>query len=517
MKIKNILPAVAVLLSAASIATAQNTTTAVQPANKQNIAVKPATRASYEGVELIRQKDASGKDKDLLVRVQVDASKLDLQSTEALAVSPYLASQNDPSKRVDLKELVIAGNNRALAIKRSIALHNAPKDFKESSELVKFTKLSRKIITLQRTIPFEDWMKKSDLFVRERTFGCATCFNDQYGAPLLLGSLRAEPYLPNFKTEYITPEVEAVKRRADKIETHFNYKVGRHELLHDFGNNAKEFEFVDKFMRSFTDDDNIQMSDYVIDGYASPEGDFNSNMSLSQRRANSFADYMRTTYGIARNKMRINWHGEDWKGLRAAVEKSDYANKNAIINIIDSYSTDVQRETRIKALDGGNTYNRLLQELYPPLRRNEMTVGYTVKAFDLEEALKVYHTKPSQLSIEEFFRVANTFKEGSEDFLEVFLTAHKFYPNDAVTNLNTAAAYINIDAPETNVEALKKAEEMLQKAPKDAPETMNNKAIVLFKKGDVEQARKLFEAAAAKQSRAAVSNLHEMDKWKESL
>ena len=516
MKIKNILPAVAVFLSVASFAMAQNTTPAAK-SKKQNVATNPYLRATYNGVELIRQKDASGKDKDLLIRMQVDVSNLNLQSSEAVSVAPYLASKKDPNKRVDLKELIVAGNNRALVIKRNIALNNAPQSVKNSSELVKYSKLPRRVITLQRTVPFEEWMKMSDLYIRERTFGCATCSNAPCGDGILIGSLRAEPYVPMFKPEFIKPEVEAVKRRADKIETHFNYKVGRHELLRNFGNNAKEFDFVDKFMHSFSEDENIQMSDYVIDGYASPEGNFNSNIALSQRRANSFADYMRTTYGISRSKMRINWHGEDWKGLRAAVEKSNFANKNAIINIIDSYSTDVQREARIKALDGGKTYNRLLQELYPPLRRNEMTVGYTVKAFDLEEALTVYRTKPSQLSLEEFFRVANTFKQGSEEFLEVFLTAHKFFPNDAVTNLNTAAAYINIDAPETNVDALKKAEEMLQKAPKDAVETMNNKAIVLFKKGDVEQARKLFEAAAAKQSRAAVSNLHEMDKWKESL
>ena len=77
----------------------------------------------------------------------------------------------------------------------------------------------------------------------------------------MIGSLRAEPYVPKFKPEFIKPEVEAVKRRADKIETHFNYKVGRHELLRNFGNNAKEFDFVDKFMHSFSEDENIQMSD----------------------------------------------------------------------------------------------------------------------------------------------------------------------------------------------------------------------------------------------------------------
>ncbi len=508
--------AVALLLSATSFAMAQKATPTAQ-SKKQNVAVNAPLRATYDGVELIRQKDATGKDKELLVRVQVDVSKLNIPSTGALAIAPYLASKDDPSKRVDLKELIVAGNNRALAIKRGIALGNAPKSFSDGSELVKYSKLAHKVITLQRTIPFEEWMKMSDLYVREQTLGCATCYNSRYGDGVLLGSLRAEPYIPNFKPEYIKPEVEEVKCRADKIETHFNYKVARHELLRNFGNNAKEFERVDKFMHSFSEDKNIQMSDYVIDGYASPEGNFNSNIALSQRRANSFAEYMQSKYGISRSKMRINWYGEDWNGLRAAVEKSNLANKDQIISIIDTYSSDVQRKAQLKALEGGKTYSYLLKEIYPPLRRNEMTVGYTVRAFELEEALVIYRTKPAQLSIEEFFRVANTFNKGSEEFLQVFLTAHKYFPNDAVANLNAAAAYLNSDAPSASQDALKQVEAMLQKAPKDAVETLNNKAIALFYKGDVAGAKAYFTAAMKKGSKSAAFNLEELEKREASL
>ena len=193
------------------------------------------------------------------------------------------------------------------------------------------------------------------------------------------------------------------------------------------------------------------------------------------------------------------------------------ANKDQIISIIDTYSSDVQRKAQLKALEGGKTYSYLLQEFYPPLRRNEMTVGYTVRAFELEEALVIYRTKPAQLSIEEFFRVANTFNKGSEEFLEVFLTAHKYFPNDAVANLNAAAAYLNSDMPSASQDALKQVEAMLQKAPKDAVETLNNKAIALFYKGDVAGAKALFTAAMKRGSKSAAFNLEELEKREASL
>lgn len=61
-----------------------------------------------------------------------------------------------------------------------------------------------------------------------------------------------------------------------------------------------------------------------------------------------------------------------------------------------------------------------------------------VRSFTLEESKEVLKTDPRQLSLDEMYRVAQTYEPGSEEFNEVFETAVRVFPNDPVSNLNAA-------------------------------------------------------------------------------
>lgn len=58
----------------------------------------------------------------------------------------------------------------------------------------------------------------------------------------------------------------------------------------------------------------LTITELAIEGYASPEGTFSSNMTLSKNRAYSFASYLEKTYGISNDRIKVSWYGEDWSG-----------------------------------------------------------------------------------------------------------------------------------------------------------------------------------------------------------
>ena len=51
--------------------------------------------------------------------------------------------------------------------------------------------------------------------------------------------------------------------------------------------------------------------------------------------------------------------GEDWEGLRTGIKGSSLSNKEEILSIIDRYEIDTERETAIRKLDNGSTYDIL--------------------------------------------------------------------------------------------------------------------------------------------------------------
>ncbi len=158
---------------------------------------------------------------------------------------------------------------------------------------------------------------------------------------------------------------------------------------------------------------------------------------------------------------------------------------------------------------GGATYRELLETIYPELRRNTLRVSYVVKGFNLEEALQAYRTNPYQLSLEEMFRISQTFTKGSQDFIDVFKTAVKYFPESEIARINVAAAYLEAGK-------YSEAKDLLLKAG-NSSETLNNLAIVSFYEGNYKQARSYFEQAMAKGSKAAPQNLQELAKFEESL
>lgn len=115
-----------------------------------------------------------------------------------------------------------------------------------------------------------------------------------------------------------------------------------------------------------------------VKGSASPEGPLNWNQKLGQYRADALVDYISRETGLDRSRFRICNLGEDWNSLTCVLaNKKDFPNKERILQILSSETDNEVRKQKIRELDGGKTWRRLIDELFPPLRNARLAIVYS--------------------------------------------------------------------------------------------------------------------------------------------
>ncbi len=187
------------------------------------------------------------------------------------------------------------------------------------------------------------------------------------------------------------------------------------------------------------------------------------------------------------------------------VRKSNLPEKKQLLSIIKSseFAGDPDgREWKIKSTYP-EVYRRLLNECYPTLRRTDYWVEFTVRSFNLEEAKKLVGTHPQKLSLQEMYNVAQTYEPGSEAYNEVFATAVRMFPQDAIANLNAANSALQRGDVIT-------AEKYLQKAG-DSGESVLARGVLAMLKGDKTKAVELMRKAQSMGIKAASANLEQIE------
>lgn len=471
-------------------------------ANLLNAQVNYLNQVSFTNLEASRE---SG---NVNIKMDIDVSRLNIHNQHMLILTPVLNSV-DGLTQFELPAVVVNGKTRNKALSRAINVGGEKVFAKEPHTVLAREKGVRQVIPYNVTVPLEDWMRRAQLVVKEVVKACSDCPGCELGVgqKLLSERLLPEEFKPTYQLTYITPEVEEVKRRSESHEARLNFQVGKADILSDFGSNASELTKVDRVIREVQNDKDLTITNLSIIGYASPEGSVTTNMNLSQRRANAFADYLSAKYGMSRSQFRVNWRGEDWDGLKKALEASNITDKESVLGIISRVDNPDARDIELRKLSKGTTYKTLLGTYYPPLRRNEYTIAYVARAFDVNEAKAAIKTRPQLLSLNEMFHVAQTYTKGSSDFKEVFDIAARMYPGDPVASINAATVELeggSVDAALTRLERFK-----------DRPDAWNNLGYALVQKQRFEEALSYFDRAAARGNATSKTNAEQLRRFLE--
>jgi hypothetical protein len=319
-----------------------------------------------------------------------------------------------------------------------------------------------------------------------------------------LQSLRSLAFAPeawNFRYAYIQPSGEDVKERSEGGSAMLNFAVNSFVIVPGYGNNLEELGKIRRTIEAIKDDPDMKITGIILHGYASPDGNYKQNQILSCKRTLALASWLRRQYHFPKDLIRADWTAEDWQRVRKYVSQSAMEQRNGILSVIDSHRTPDNKEWYLKKYEP-RAYRILHDSVYPALRRTDYTVNYSIRKFDLEEARSIVRTHPQKLSLIEMYRVAQSYRPGSEDFNQVFDVAVRMYPDSKLANLNAANAALSRGDTIS-------AERFLSRTV-DSPEAENTQGILAARKGDAEMAKYHFKKSAAGGLDAAEYNLQEL-------
>ena len=438
-----------------------------------------------------------GSDTQLLVGMDVTVpADMKLTTNGVLTLTPILMEKDSTGANKVLPAIYVYGRTRQLVAERTGKI---PTD---AFEVVRRDNGEDQVISYTARVPYEKWMNGSELKMLGTIHGCANCLKEEDMAfvhPILLQRYAPQPLLA-----FVKPAAE-IKNRDEKGNAYLDFPVNKTVIYPDYRRNPFELAEINRTINVVKENTDTEITGIDLHGFASPEGSYANNDRLAKGRSEALKKYIMKEYGLSADMFKVESTPENWEGLRAYVEKSDIAQKDKVLELIDS---DIQnldtKEYRIKALDA-KMYNQLLRDCYPGLRRTDYVIHYTVRPYSIEEAKALLKTRPQHLSLEEMYLVAQTYEEGSEEFNEVFDIAVRMYPEDPIANINAAA----MELKRGNVD---QAVRYLERSDKASAAGQNNQGVYHLLKGELDQAESCFNKAKELGSEQAGANLEETSK-----
>lgn len=329
-------------------------------------------------------------------------------------------------------------------------------------------------------------------------------------APKPLEVARPDLYASN--VSFIRPAKEVVKVRSQSLSVRIAFEVAKSEILPDFANNRTELTRVDREIRPLlTDHDSTYtVREASIYGYASPEGGYEYNRNLSESRAYGFRNYLERIYGMSRiPTFDVQGRGEDWEGLRKLITESSLSERDEILRIIDRESLSYDaRDQQLKRLRGGRTYKTLLGEIYPRLRRIDMTLQYGVRDFEQREVATIIDTRPQDLSQREIYDLAHTRNSDAvartqrSNYGREYDIAARYFPKDPIAQINASSAALIRGELEI-------AHLYLERVAQD-PRAYNNLGVYHWMRQEYDQAADYFRRVPQESQEMAQRNLTQM-------
>ena len=366
-------------------------------------------------------------DGQLKIDIDIDFTRLSVKATQVVVLTPVIVNGDNSQK---LRSIAVYGRNR-----RIYYLRNEEECPTTPSDLILEPKEARDIFAYNTSLYFAEWMDGCSVNLLRTDYGCC-------GVPSMLGSTQLverfpiEPFFPELI--YLTPEHEAVKTRSISGSAFIDFPVSKIVIYPTYRNNTHELAKITGTIDSVKRDKDITIKSIFIKGYASPESPYSNNTYLAKGRTEALKEYVESLYHFGKGFIKTDYEPEDWAGLERYVEASSLPHKREILAAIRSNREPDNKEWFIKS-NWREDYRYLLDNCYPALRHSDYTIEYEVRSYsDPQEIERILHTAPQNLSLEEFYLLAETYEPGSEEFNELFETAVRMYPADPVANLNAA-------------------------------------------------------------------------------
>lgn len=303
-------------------------------------------------------------DKDsVTVSFEVNTDKTEISTRYKEVILPFIYNDKDT---LFLDVIEVYGKGR-FKRERQVNAINGDKDW----ELGKNQMLRNEgKYVYESSVPLKRWMKVANLGIRRKIVGCA-CENEIKDEDIAQANLFEDPQVSRRMPAYVlAPAMREWDFGQDELEIIF--KVSKIEIDSSVFNNELIFGKILLAVDKIFADPHYRLDKIEVAGNASPEGRPGFNSWLGQNRALALIDYIirnRPQYNLTRDNFIIRNGEENWSGLRKVLEASNMENKDRVIAIIDDTTIPNNlKKDKIKRIDHGRTWKKMLDEIYPHLR-----------------------------------------------------------------------------------------------------------------------------------------------------
>lgn len=419
-------------------------------------------------------------------RLEVDFTILidgvKIRSNQALRITPYVTNGDE---MMQLPAVVIDGRRRHIVHERN------KNDMVASTDTyVRHKKRDAQVINYETDVPFESWMSKSELILREECISChdmpldealvaVAMLNEQTSTTPptteLLNKVENKPHLA-----YLTPH----STPANELQcAEILFPVNKSVIEPSFMSNATHIEQLNNMLKQSGNIKSIHLM-----GYASPEGPYSFNEKLAAKRAEAVKAHLEKSNIPATIDVSTDSSPADWAAVKELLSKSYIENYQKIISIIDDNTIAPADKNNVIKQKYPVAYDFMLRVWYPELRKTIITFDGKKQQMSIDEAKAQLAKNPKELSLEDIYMIALTYEKGSKEWEDIIIIAVNAYPQSPEARINAA----NVAMANGNY---KQAAEYLNGVPNNIPQAMNSRGILAMAEGKYQEAMQLFQAA----------------------
>lgn len=368
---------------------------------------------------------------NVLIDMELDLSGLEVKSTEAVLLTPYLVNGEDS---IAFPAIGVYGRQRYYYYLRK----DKEKMISGEDETSFISGSKAEVIPYHASVSYKDWMNNSRLVLGRGDYSCCEKHVGDQSSEVLSKVLWV-PDVP--RLIYVSPKGEKTKTRSLSGTAYIDFPVDKTGIYPEYHDNVAELGKIRSTIDSVRNDSDITVTSIRLKGFASPEGSYAHNTDLARERTATIRKYVLDLYHFDPSIVAVDFEPENWDGLIKWLQTCGLPDAGTILAI--ATDTDLEpdaREWKIKK-NYPKDYAVMKSEIYPRLRCTKYFIEYDIRSYtDPAEILKVMKTQPQKVSLGEFFLAAESLEPGSPEFNQAFEVAAVMYPDDPTANLNAANA-----------------------------------------------------------------------------
>ena len=239
----------------------------------------------------------------------------------------------------------------------------------------------------------------------------------------------------------------------DKDEMHLKFPLGKASLDFHDSTTVADLTLLKMKLKQLESNKDAQLSAFEINGYASPEGNYERNKTLAAQRMDvAMKEILSALSSGTRANIKPQYNSvvDNWQTVAdLMIKDSLIANANEIKAIISKYPKDINMQGRkITKLP---YYQKIATKYLPRLRKVEYQYSFKVyRSLTVKEIRDLYEKNYKELTKYEFFKLYR----GEKDSVKCEAIARKalqVYPNFMVAACDLSAMCLRRGAPDSGI------------------------------------------------------------------